>query len=355
MTAIHYGSGELARIQFLVLNCAYGLTMTQKPVRFNRKPGLKFPYSKIAGAMVRTAPIDFRDESLPAHPDSGPGHPLVVFDDHGFCAGKTLDVMRMPGPHMHSQIELNFVLEGRMTYWFDGRELTVSEGRLALFWGMIPHQVTGAVDPTKFVCLYVPMSVFLGLPALSRLREAMFRGAVIEALSIKPFDRDIFMRWREELLSGNDQIEQIVRDELTARVRRIDREGWRDLRDLAEASPHAASHDPDRALHVERMARFVGENALDDITVEDVAEAAGLHPNYAMTLFKRSLGLTINQSITRHRLDTAQSMLIATEMPVAAIAFDCGFGSLSRFYDAFKERFHISPKVFRQRITQSLG
>ena len=30
----------------------------------------------------------------------------------------------MAGPHMHSQIELNFVLTGQMTYWFDGRELT---------------------------------------------------------------------------------------------------------------------------------------------------------------------------------------------------------------------------------------
>jgi AraC-like DNA-binding protein len=135
----------------------------------------------------------------------------------------------------------------------------------------------------------------------------------------------------------------------------LDREGWRDLRDLAVASPHAASHDADRMLHVERMARFIGEKATEEISVEHVAAAAGLHPNYAMTLFKRSAGLTINQSIIRHRLDTAQSMLIATELPVAAIAFDCGFGSLSRFREAFHQRFHTSPKIFRQRINQSLG
>lgn len=256
---------------------------------------------------------------------------------------------------MHSQIELNFVLDGRMTYWFDGRELAVSAGRLALFWGMIPHQVTAVETLTRFVCIYVPMSVFLGLPTLSRLREAMFRGALIEALDIKAFDREIFLRWREELLSGDVQMEQIVRDELTARVRRLDREGWRDLRDLAEASPHAASHDADRALHVERMTRFIGDKATENISVEDVAKAAGLHPNYAMTIFKRCVGLSINQAIIRHRLDTAQSMLIATELPIASIAFDCGFGSLSRFYEAFYKRFHASPRVFRQRIIQSFS
>jgi AraC family transcriptional regulator, melibiose operon regulatory protein len=300
--------------------------------------------------MSRSPKTEFFDESLPVHPDVTRGHPLVVFGDHKFCAGKSTDVQRMPGPHMHSQIELNFVLEGRMTYWFDGRELSVDAGRLLLFWGMIPHQVTAVEKPTRFVCLYVPMSVFLGLPALSHLREAMFRGAVIEALDIRPYDKDVFKRWREELLSGEDQVEQIVRDELTARVRRIDREGWRDLRDLAAALPHAANHDAERALHIENMSRYVGEHATEDITIDKVAAAAGLHPNYAMTLFKRSVGLSINQAIIRHRLDTAQSLLISTELPVASIAFECGFSSLSPFYEAFKKRFHVSPSELREKF-----
>jgi AraC family transcriptional regulator, melibiose operon regulatory protein len=304
--------------------------------------------------MLREPKDDFVDEGIPVHPDVTPGHPLVVFGDHKFCAGKSIEVQRMPGPHMHSQIELNFVLEGRMTYWFDGRELAVDAGRLVLFWGMIPHQVTAVEKPTRFICLYVPMSVFLGLPALSHLREAMFRGAVIEALDIRPYDSDVFRRWRDELLVGDDQVEQIVRDELTARVRRIDREGWRDLRDLAEASPHAANHDAERALHIEKMSRFVGERATEDISVDDVAKAAGLHPNYATTIFKRSVGLSINQAIIRHRLDMAQSMLIATDLSVADIAFECGFGSLSRFYEAFKQRFRSSPKLFRLGIFKTL-
>jgi AraC-like DNA-binding protein/mannose-6-phosphate isomerase-like protein (cupin superfamily) len=294
-----------------------------------------------------------QDESVPAHPEASPGHPLVVFGDHRFCAGRSREVMRMASPHMHSQIELNFVTEGAMTYWFDGRELTVSAGRLAIFWGMIPHQVTAIAGPTRFVCLYVPMSVFLGLPTLSRLREAIFRGAVVEALDIKPYDRDIFLRWRDELLSGDEALEQIVRDELTARVRRLDREGWHDLREVAPLAINAAAHEAERMVHVERMTRFIGERALEPIGAEDVGRAVGLHPNYAMTLFKRVVGTTITQSIIRYRLDAAQAMLIASDRPVAAIAFDCGFGSLSRFYEAFERRFRTSPAAFRKRFSRA--
>ena len=302
--------------------------------------------------------LPYRDESVPAHPELDRGHPVVVFGDHRFCAGSTIEVRPMPRPHMHSQVELNFVLAGSMTYWFDGRVMELTAGRLALFWGMIPHQVTNCSGDARFVVLYVPMASFLELPALSELRSAIFRGAVIEALDVKPYDRDVFQQWRADLLSGDSQLEQIVRSELSARVQRLDREGWRDLRELARQNPAAGhlGHDHDRAVKVEKMAQFIGEHALEGISAEDVARAAGLHPNYAMSLFKRAVGLTIKQAITRHRLDMAQSMLIATDLSVATIAFDCGFNSLSSFYTAFAQRFRQSPAAFRQgyeRITRA--
>jgi len=294
----------------------------------------------------------YTDESVPANPYQERGYPVVVFDDHSFCAGKSTRVQRMPGPHMHSQVELNLVTQGHMKYWFDGRELTLPERRLALFWGMIPHQVIDCAPKTEFIVLYVPMAVFLELPALSHLRQAIFGGALIEALDLKPYDFDIFARWRLDLLSGDKSLEPIVRDELTARVRRLDREGWHDLRDAQPVAQIAAHHDHDhnRVLKVEAMARFIGENALEDISTDDVGKAVGLHPNYAMTLFKRVLGLSIKQSITRQRLDAARSMLIATDRNVTSIAFDCGFRSLSSFYEAFEQRFQTSPAMFRKNV-----
>jgi len=296
-----------------------------------------------------------QDESVPVHPDQNPRHPLVIFGDHRFCAGEALLVQRMPGPHMHSQIELNFVLEGDMTYWFDGRELTVGKGRLCLFWGMIPHQVIARAEGTRFVCLYVPMSFFLGLANLTRFRDAVFRGAMIEATELRPYDHDIFLRWREELLAGDEGLTEIVRNELTARVLRIERDGWRDLREEGSAIASLDHHDGERIENVERMLRFIAENALDDISADDVGRDAGLHPNYAMTLFKRAVGLTINQAIVRHRLDTAQSLLIATDLSITDVAFESGFGSASRFYEAFSERFNEKPTAFRKRMRSKGG
>lgn len=286
------------------------------------------------------------DESVPVH-DGPTRHPLVVFGDHRFCAGERLDVRRMSGPHMHSQVEINFLLGGEVTYWLDGRLLKIAEGQLCLFWGMVPHQVVEVAGPARFVCLYVPMSVLVHLNGMSDFRDAVFRGGLIEALDVRPFDSEVFLRWRDELLSGDPELEQIVRDELVARIRRIGRSGWRDLREEGSALAASRHHDADRLPKVEIMLRYIAEHALGPISVDDVGEAAGLHPNYAMTIFKKMVGLSINQSITRHRLDTAQSLLISSDMPIASVAYESGFGSMSRFYEAFEARFGTSPARYR--------
>jgi AraC family transcriptional regulator, melibiose operon regulatory protein len=295
---------------------------------------------------------DYVDESTPAHPGMGSGYPFVVFGDHRLCAGNSMRVQRMPGPHMHSQIEFNLVSKGFMTYWFDGREILLEEGQMAMFWGMIPHQVINCAPQTEFVVIYVPMSAFLEFPDLNILRQKIFAGGLLQANGFKPSDFDLFQRWREDLISGDEFLEPLVRDELVARLRRLDRDGWKDLRGAMPRASKSVHHDDDhdRAFKVESMARFIGEKALEEISIGDVAQDVGLHPKYAMALYKRTMGMTIKQSILRHRLDTARSMLIASDLPVSTLAFDCGFGSISSFYDAFNARFHMSPIQFRKSV-----
>lgn len=287
------------------------------------------------------------DESRPADPEAGTGHPLVIFGDHRFCAGERLDVMPMRAPHMHSQIEINFVLEGAMTYRFDGETITLRTGDLVLFWGMIPHQVCDVENGTRFVCLYAPFSQFLDISGLDLLRRAILRGAVIAAKSVADWEQAQFLRWRKDLITGEDRRIAIVREEFAARLRRLDHEGWRDLRTLAVPASSSLIFDAKRANNAEKMIRYIGEHAAQNLSVTEVARAAKLHPNYAMTVFRQFVGLTIHDAIQRHRLDIAQSLLIATDKPIASIAFETGFGSLSAFYAAFEKRFKITPRGFR--------
>lgn len=290
------------------------------------------------------------DESTAIEDGIGRRHPVVVFGDHRLCAGHRLAVQPMPGPHMHSQVEINVLLAGSMTYWLDGAVMRIEGGGLVVFWGMAPHQVIQASDDAQFVCFYLPLAMVLSLSRAARLRDAVLRGGMIAAKAVQPWEKEVFLRWRRELMSGDEAAEAIVRDELAARLHRLDHEGWDDLRCSATPASAAPGVDAERLASLEAMTRFIGEHGLTHIQVTDVAKAAGLHPNYAMVLFRRAFGLTLKNALTRHRLDAAQSLLLSTDRSITSIAFDCGFGSLSSFYEAFEKRFSISPASFRKAM-----
>jgi len=44
---------------------------------------------------------------------------------------------------------------------------------------------------------------------------------------------------------------------------------------------------------IEQIARFIGEQYQDSISIEDIGRAVDLHPKYAATLFKKHSGMTM--------------------------------------------------------------
>lgn len=273
----------------------------------------------------------------------------IIFNDHRFCAGADLDVALMPDSHTHSQIEVNFPLQGHMTYLYNGRQIRLEAGELALFWGTAPHRVFEKADQTRFICLYVPVSIFIGIKLSDTLREAVLHGGFIRAQHVFPEEAERMIRWRNDLLTNDPRLYTLVQDEVSARLRRLDIDGFDDLTaQNAQVLPTAEPADIRRRNQIENMVRFICENASSALRVEQVSAQVGLHPNYAMTLFRRAMGMSINQYITRHRLTMAQALLLSSDVDVTSIAFEVGFGSVSRFYEAFLAQVGKTPRQYRQ-------
>ena len=110
----------------------------------------------------------------------------------------------------------------------------------------------------------------------------------------------------------------------------------------------AAAGESATLATVEAMAAFMTRRFRDDLSVADVADHVSLHPNYAMRLFRRHMGMTLIDYLTRQRVAEAQRRLLISDGPVLNIAFDCGFGSASRFHDAFRRTTGTTPGAFRR-------
>ena len=57
--------------------------------------------------------------------------------------------------------------------------------------------------------------------------------------------------------------------------------------------------------------------------------------------------MTLGRYLTRLRVCQVQYLLMSTDWEVSRIAFETGFGSLSRFYEAFKAVSGRTPRQYR--------
>ncbi|MDJ1009110.1 MAG: helix-turn-helix domain-containing protein [Paracoccaceae bacterium] len=98
------------------------------------------------------------------------------------------------------------------------------------------------------------------------------------------------------------------------------------------------------------MLRYVLLHYADPITLNDIAQAAGITKNYAIILFKKMLGTTAKAHLTRVRISHAKMLLSYQDRKILMIALDCGFQSQSAFYEAFKRETGVTPAEFRDRL-----
>ncbi|NEE03059.1 helix-turn-helix domain-containing protein [Phytoactinopolyspora halotolerans] len=255
----------------------------------------------------------------------------------------------MPKPHRHDDVEVNLVLEGRLDYLFGGSYLSVTAGQMAIFWAATPHRLVGAgEDADGDVCwVHVPLSTVLGwgLPDRDLGQVLTMRPVIVPATAIGRDVAAMFTAWCEELT--HDDTATIVLLEAQALVRRA----LRHARDASDTDSGRAALGTGEAMrNVTAMAQFTVAHFREPISTVDIAEAAHLNPNYAMTLFRRAVGTTLGSYLTRCRVAEAQRLLITTAMTTAEIAYAAGFGSQSSFYEHFARACGRSPGAYRREL-----
>ncbi len=100
---------------------------------------------------------------------------------------------------------------------------------------------------------------------------------------------------------------------------------------------------------VARAVRYIRENISAGIAVRDVVNQLGHSRKSLENRFAKALGHGPGAEISRTRLVRAKAMLRQTELPVSAIAADCGYSDQTRLGVVFKRDTGLTPTQFRKR------
>ena len=96
--------------------------------------------------------------------------------------------------------------------------------------------------------------------------------------------------------------------------------------------------------------RYIRDHACEDISVERLLEHCKLSRRTLERRFKEILGRTPNAEILRVRLENARRALARTDLPVAKVAVNSGFRSISYFTTTFRRATGLSPVAYRARF-----
>jgi len=108
-----------------------------------------------------------------------------------------------------------------------------------------------------------------------------------------------------------------------------------------------------RGSELAPVLRWIEDNSARDLTLEDIADHAGMSTRTLNRRFREQTGTTPLQWLLRTRIRRAQHLLEATTHPVDRIAGDVGFGSPSAFRDRFKRVVGTNPNSYRATFSRS--
>lgn len=98
---------------------------------------------------------------------------------------------------------------------------------------------------------------------------------------------------------------------------------------------------------IKDILKYINENITSDFSVQALAKKYYLNPNYMCQLFKKEVGESFIEYISRRRIEYACRLLLETELTINQIGEKCGYNDYFYFTKIFKRHINMTPTQFR--------
>ena len=107
--------------------------------------------------------------------------------------------------------------------------------------------------------------------------------------------------------------------------------------------------DNNQHATLKKAKAYINDNYNKDITIKSIASYLYISDYYLCHLFKKNLNYTVNDYITRVRIEKSVELMDNREMNIKDIMYKVGFNSQSHFTKTFKKILGVTPGVYRNK------
>ncbi len=261
--------------------------------------------------------------------------------------------------HHHRELELNFIVQGTITYVVNGHRFTFSPRTLLWLFPGQEHQLITRSDNARFyVVVFTPSLINKSchIAKYEGLKHSPNNQSELASTVLDPKAFDLISKMMESLMEGSLDSDLLNReagfgaasdfrfehhdpDGLNAGLHHLLLLCWR-LQNEGKTSGKAIALHPS----VQRAIRVLSENDTGQ-DLNELSRACGASKAYLSRIFHRQVGVPLSQYRNSLRLARFFEAYRRTDHSTLAEAvYEAGFGSYSQFYKVFIQSYGCGPR-----------
>ncbi len=100
-----------------------------------------------------------------------------------------------------------------------------------------------------------------------------------------------------------------------------------------------------------KVIEYIDENYSSRIQLNDIASSVFLNKTYLCHLFKKQVGIGINEYLENVRINKSKELLATSDANITQVAVDVGYSSQSYFTKVFRKKIGMSPSYYRSLVS----
>ncbi len=225
----------------------------------------------------------------------------------------------LPPKRIH-YYDLTLLLSGRLTYYINGKEITMQSGDAIFLPPKSMRERHESEEVANYISFNFISSAAYGLPLV-------MKGAVRSEITL--------------LVAAYDEIEKYNYSDNNKKAEYL----CECILSVLEDIVTAAQYNP----LTKKIMEYIHSDISRKITLEDIGKMTFFSPIYCDTVFRKEVGRSIVDYVLDRRIDEAKRLLIEGTTPLVQIADAVGFNDYNYFSRVFKKRSGYSPTEYRRR------
>ena len=256
-------------------------------------------------------------------------------------------VMEHSGLHFHFNPDLIIGIQGASQFEFIQERFVVEAGAMAIIPGGIPHREVVLEKPAPFENLVISVyNETISVQLQGDGGEGKARVLATEYYDTTKYQQ--LAQYLEEIAELSHSVDEERHLAIKGLLLIY-------LSTLESAIRRVRSSPPVEKLKISQTRRLVQEHlGNSELGVEMLAHQLHCSGDYLSNLFHRETGQRLTTHINLERIRAAKTMLRATPLTIAEVAYATGFESQGYFSRVFKQIALKSPLDYRRSIEHSV-